>query len=113
MVDRCTISDNVKLVTQIVPQSVFELGASICSDCGGGPKTSYPPAEESIGNSFDFNVYQRYGFGPTREPIDAGQQIFINFRVWQRVDYVNMYVVEPLRGFSKLTEDQSYESIMM
>ena len=57
MVALCTISDNAKLVTQIVPQSGFELGTSIRNDCGGCPKTSYLPAEESIGDSFGFYVY--------------------------------------------------------
>ena len=107
MVARCTIPDIAKLVTQIVPQSGFELGTCIRSDCGEGPKTSYSPAEESLGDRFGFYVYKRYSFGLTREPINAGQQIFKTVKVWQRADYVNMYVVEPLRGFSKPTEDQS------
>ena len=57
VVARCTVSDNAKLVTQIIPQLGFELGASIRSDCGWGLKTIYPPAEESIVNRFGFNDY--------------------------------------------------------
>ena len=52
VVARCTISDHAKLITPIVPQSRFELGSSIRSDDGGSPETSYPPAEESIGDGF-------------------------------------------------------------
>ena len=93
LVAGCTISDNVKLVTQIIPQLGFELGTSIRSDSGWGPKTSYPPAEESIGDRFGFKLYKWYGFRPTREPIDTSQQIFKTVRVCQRADYVDLYVI--------------------
>ena len=68
---------------------------------------SYPPAEESIGYGFWCNVHQRYGFGPTGEPIYASQQIFETLWVWQRANYVDVYVVEPLPGFNKLTKNWS------
>ena len=75
VVARCTVSDDTKLITQSVPQSGFELGTSVRSDCGRGPETSHPPAEESIYNRFGPDVNYWYGFGPTCETVDTGQQI--------------------------------------
>ena len=43
----CIVSDNAKLITQIIPQSGFKL-PFIGGDGGRGPKTSYPPAEETV-----------------------------------------------------------------
>ena len=53
----CIVSDNAKLITQIIPQSGFKL-PSIGGDSGRGPKTSYPPAEEKKKKAcFGFNIY--------------------------------------------------------
>ena len=62
MVAHCTVTNNAKLITQIIPQFGFELGPSMSGDSGWGTKTSYPPAEESFGDRFGFNNYGWYGF---------------------------------------------------
>ena len=71
----CTISDNSKLVTQFVPQSGFELGSSIRSDCGGSPKTTIHPLKKASATVSDLMSTS----GPTCEPIDASQLIFETF----------------------------------
>ena len=73
VVARCTVSDNAKLITQIIPQFGFELSPSISGDSGWGTKTSDSPAEKSIGDRFCFNIYDWYSFRPTRETIDTSQ----------------------------------------
>ena len=55
VVARCAISDYsdyTKLITQIIPQFRFELCASIRGYGSRRAETSYPPAEESIGDRF-------------------------------------------------------------
>ena len=73
VVARCTVSDNAKLTTQIFPQYGFELSPSISGDSGWFTKTSYPPAEGSIGDRFGFNIYDWYGSRLTRKRIDTSQ----------------------------------------
>ena len=55
-VARCAISDYIKLITQIISQFRFELGASIRGYGSRRDETSYPPAEESIGDCFCFYI---------------------------------------------------------
>ena len=52
VVARCAISDYTKLITQIIPRFRFELCASIRGYGSRRAKTSYPSAEESIGDRF-------------------------------------------------------------
>ena len=63
----CAVSDYPELVPQIIPQFLFELGASIRGDNGWGPKMSYPSTEEGVNHRF--GSY----FWPTCESIDTSQ----------------------------------------
>ena len=65
VVSHCTVSNNTKLISQIIQQFGFELGPSISGDRGCGTKTRYPPAEESISDRFSFKI-DCCGFRPTR-----------------------------------------------
>ena len=76
------------------PEFRFELTSSVRGNCGGCTKAGDPARDESAGNSLCGDVGDGEGFRPSRESINAGEEIGTSFRRWKWSNEVDMDVVK-------------------
>ena len=76
------------------PEFRLELTSSVHGNCGGGTKAGDPAIDESAGNSLCSDARDGDGFWPSRESINAGEEIGTSFRRWKWSNEVDVDVVK-------------------
>ena len=56
----------------------LKLASSVCGDGGRGTKASNPTRDEGLGNGLSCDIWDRDGFRPTCEAVNAGEQICVS-----------------------------------